>query len=339
MKQRQVSVELLRIIAMVMVLVLHANFMALGTPAAEDIVYSPIVEISRIMLQSVCITAVNIFVMISGWFGIKPSVKGLIKFIWQVFYIVGISYIAEYLFFDINLTLKDLFRCFGLFGGGGWFVASYIGLYIISPILNYFVRYSSIRQHGFTTLAFIGFEVLFGDSLSVEFIVMGYSTFSFIGLYLLAAFLRKIEDKFTLRNCLTISVGCIIMNAIIYTIADLYGFIAVRDLFFNYINPLVIIEAASILLLFTKIAPPYYTCRYISALSASCFAVYLLHVGSPKALSLYCGIISQIASSIESCSVALVMITGFIVLVFLISVIVDQPRKIIWDRFINPKIK
>lgn len=50
MKQRQVSVELLRIIAMVMVLALHANFMALGTPAAEDVVPSPIVEISNIML-------------------------------------------------------------------------------------------------------------------------------------------------------------------------------------------------------------------------------------------------------------------------------------------------
>lgn len=339
MKQRQISVELLRIIAMIMVLALHANFLALGTPTAEEILASPVAEISRIILQSVCIIAVNIFVMISGWFGIRPAVKGFVKFMWQVLFIVGISYIAEYVFLDIHLSLKDFFRCFGLFGGGGWFVASYIGLYILSPVLNAFINNSTIKQHGLITLLFLVFEVIFGDTLSVEFVVMGYSTFSFIGLYLLAAFLRRIKDKFTLRSCLVISIICVVINTIIYTIADLYGFIAIRDLVFNYINPLVIIEAASILLTFDRITVPRRLSPYISALSTSCFAVYLLHVGTSEAISKYCSIVRLLSCCFDDYYISGLMIVVFTILVFITAVIVDQPRKLLWNKYIRPKFQ
>lgn len=339
MKRRQTSIELLRITAMLMVLILHTNFLALGTPTSESLVESPVMECLRILLQSATIAAVDIFVMISGWFGIKASVKGFAKFMWQVVFIIGLSYTVEYLLCDTHLSLKDFFRCFGLFGGGGWFVATYIGLYIFSPVLNVFINNSSIRQHGLITLVFIAFEVIFGDTLSVEFIVMGYSTFSFIGLYLLAAFLRRIKDKFTLHISLIVSMTCIAMNAIIYTVADLYGFISIRDLVFNYINPLVIIEAASILLVFDRITPPQHISQYINTLSASCFAVYLLHAGTSKAAGLYCGIVRQLACCFENCYISGLMIVGFIVLVFINAIIFDQPRKLIWNKYIGPKFK
>ena len=278
MKPRQISIELLRIIAMLMVLIQHANFLALGSPTPECLAESPVMECLRILIQSATIAAVDIFVMISGWFGIKASAKGFAKFMWQVVYIVGLSLVVEYSFGSTTPSLKDFFRCFGLFSGGGWFVASYIGLYILSPVLNAFINSSSIRQHGVITLVFLAFEVIFGDTLSVSFIVMGYSTFSFIGLYLLAAFLRRIKDKFTIRGCLTISLICIVTNTIIYAVADLFRFIAVRDLVFNYINPLVIIEAASILLLFDRITPPQNAYHSISAsyqLHASRFTCFI----------------------------------------------------------------
>lgn len=339
MKQRQISIELLRIIAMLMVLIQHANFLALGSPTPECLAESPVMECLRILIQSATIAAVDIFVMISGWFGIKASAKGFAKFMWQVVYIVGLSLVVEYSFGSTTPSLKDFFRCFGLFSGGGWFVASYIGLYILSPVLNAFINSSSIRQHGVITLVFLAFEVIFGDTLSVSFIVMGYSTFSFIGLYLLAAFLRRIKDKFTIRACLTISLICVVTNTIIYAVADLFRFIAVRDLVFNYINPLVIIEAASILLLFDRITPPQRMSQYISFLSASCFAVYLLHIGTSEAIGLYLGTIRQLASGYENWGVSVLMIVGFNILVFITAIIVDQPRKLIWNKYIGPKFK
>lgn len=256
MNNRQLNIEILRILAMLMVLGLHANFLALGDPPITDIIATPVSEVSRILLQSLCIMAVNVFVMISGWFGIHVSIKGFTKFIWQVFYIIGLSYAIEYLFFDIPITLKDVLRCFGLFGGGGWFVASYIGLYVISPVLNAFIEHSSVRQHMFVTIAFFAFEIIFGDTLSVEFIVMGYSTFSFIGLYLFAAVLRRISPEVSSLKCLAVLSGCVVTNAAVYMAAELAGFIAVRDLVFNYINPLVIISSASTVILFAGLSTP-----------------------------------------------------------------------------------
>lgn len=78
MKQRQVGIELLRIISMMMVLGLHANFMGIGVPSPDKILSGP--EILQVLMQSLCIVAVNVFVMISGWFGIRPSVKGFCNF-------------------------------------------------------------------------------------------------------------------------------------------------------------------------------------------------------------------------------------------------------------------
>ncbi len=80
MKQRLVSFELLRIFAMLMVLGLHANFAALHVPDAYSILTFS--GIGRVLCQSLCIVAVNVFVMISGWFGIKPSMRGFCNFMW-----------------------------------------------------------------------------------------------------------------------------------------------------------------------------------------------------------------------------------------------------------------
>ncbi len=58
MKQRQVGIELLRIISMMMVLGLHANFMGIGVPSPDKILSGP--EILQVLMQSLCIVAVNV---------------------------------------------------------------------------------------------------------------------------------------------------------------------------------------------------------------------------------------------------------------------------------------
>lgn len=69
--QRQSNFELLRIIAILLVLILHADFYALEGPVANDIINSPTDSMLRILFQAITIVAVNVFVMISGWFGIN----------------------------------------------------------------------------------------------------------------------------------------------------------------------------------------------------------------------------------------------------------------------------
>ena len=83
---RQTNIELLRILAMFMVLVVHADFVALGEPSWTSIVGNPVVEGGRSLIEIAAKVCVNVFILISGWFGIKPSIRGFLGFTFQCLY-------------------------------------------------------------------------------------------------------------------------------------------------------------------------------------------------------------------------------------------------------------
>lgn len=61
--ERQSNFELLRIIAMFLVLAVHANYFALdGGPSAQECATRVIPSMTRIVLESACIVCVDVFV-------------------------------------------------------------------------------------------------------------------------------------------------------------------------------------------------------------------------------------------------------------------------------------
>lgn len=188
-KQRQSNFELLRIIAMFLVLMVHADFWSNGCPGVKELSSHPLSSLTRIFIESMSIVCVNVFVMISGWFGIRPSIKGFGNFVFQcLYFLIGI-YVVLLLTGHAQLSLKGLAGCFAL-TSVNWFIRAYVGLYIIAPILNVFIEYSSKRQMEITLVSFYLFQTIYGWIGISNFIVNGYSTFSFIGLYLLVRYLR-----------------------------------------------------------------------------------------------------------------------------------------------------
>lgn len=336
MKQRHFGIELLRIVSMMMVLGLHANYLALGSPDTETILSAE--GLTRTVFQSLCIIAVDVFVMISGWFGIRASVKGFCNFLWQVFFIVGIVYLAKVVVFHEPIGIKDIFRTIGLFGGGGWFVAAYIGLYILSPILNVFIESTPTKKIWTVLAAFFIFEIIWGDTLSTAFIACGYSTFSFIGLYVLTGFLRKLNIEISSAKLIAGIIAITVINSTLYIFFARLNLIAIRDIILNYINPLVIASAAITLILFIRISPP--TIKSISHIvtqifAPSCFAAYLLHTGTTYALSKYCKGVSIIYNEYSGCT-TIAMIILYIIMVFIMAIIIDQPRKLLWKHLLLP---
>ena len=67
-KQRLSNIELLRIIAMFMILTVHADYWLLGIPTLEDICISKVSVFTRILIEQLCVVGVNVFVLITGWF-------------------------------------------------------------------------------------------------------------------------------------------------------------------------------------------------------------------------------------------------------------------------------
>lgn len=189
-KQRESNFELLRIISMFMILALHADFYSLGEPGVEDFRCSPLSASTRLLVEMMSIVSVNVFVMISGWFGIKSSIKGLANFVFQcLFFLVGI-YAVALLFGSVPLSAKGIALCLGFCHGSNWFIRAYLGLFILSPILNAFLERCTRRQLEYVLISFYTFQTIYGFIGNVDFFCSGYSTFSFIGLYLLSRYLK-----------------------------------------------------------------------------------------------------------------------------------------------------
>ncbi len=186
--KRNSNIELLRIIAMFMVLALHVNFMTIGEPTTEETINSPVSTFLRVFFQMSCNIAVNLFVLISGWFGIKFSYKGMIKFTFQCVFILTFMYILGLCVGNAVLAPKYILECFFL-EDNAWFVKAYLFLFALSPVLNAYCANTDPSQQKSVLITFFVLQTVFGCfTMSATFIKAGFSTLSFIGLYLLARY-------------------------------------------------------------------------------------------------------------------------------------------------------
>ena len=99
-KERSSNFELLRIIAMVLVLIIHV-LICLPRPTNSLVVEEPYKALAFYLTDSISIICVNIFVLISGWFGINLKLRKLNSLLFQILFfgifIWGtLSFIAEF---------------------------------------------------------------------------------------------------------------------------------------------------------------------------------------------------------------------------------------------------
>ena len=142
-KTRNSNIELLRIIAMVMILGLHVNYLAIGEPSSQDIATSPLQSFVRMFAEYVCIVGVNVFVLISGWFGINYKLKGLCNFLFQSLFFSLIIFTLFVIAGNIGMNRLNIMSSFLLYKNAYWFVWAYLVLYIMAPILNAFIEKSN----------------------------------------------------------------------------------------------------------------------------------------------------------------------------------------------------
>lgn len=326
---RQSNFELLRIVAMFLVLVIHASYASLGVPTAEDFTDYPVSAITRSFIQSLSIVSVNVFVLISGWFGIKPSLKGFTAFIFQCAYFMFGTYAVMLLLGWSEFSINKLLECFSL-TSFYWFVTSYVGLYILSPILNAYIKSATERQYRWLLIAFFIFQTIYGWRNSAPYFQRGYSAFSFIGLYLLAQYIKA--HKQHIVNKLyggTLYIATTLANMMFLFFATKFH-IPLDP--YVYVSPLVIGGAIGLLLFFADINIRHN--KYINFVAKSAFAVYLLHQNPNLFIPYFMPLIQEKYASlngIECIGVIFITLAG----IFLISIVLDQPRKWLWSAISN----
>lgn len=336
-KYRQSNIELLRIMAMILVLAVHVNYLPLGHPTQADFLASPAATTTRVTFEAISVICVNLFVMISGWFSIKPSIKGFVSFMYQFLFIgVGIYAVAKlagYPEYGGELKYSTIFL-----EKGYWFVGSYIGLYILAPVINRFVETVSERQLRLLLIAFFAFEAIFGCVGNIRDIVRGYSTFSFIGLYMLARYCRLYLTEISSTTLVWLYILSLTANIAIgfVPILNLSGTInaVATNIFLAYTNPLSIIQAACLLMIFSRMK---IKSRTINFFAASSFAVYLVHIHD-GIFPLYKKMATTLFASYSSWQYLIAIAIG-IAGWYAIGVAIDQLRIISWNFILRMKEK
>lgn len=337
-KTRQTNIELARILSMFMILVIHADMVSLAKPTSIDLSNNPFAVIARYLFESVGIVSVDVFVMISGWFLVKTKTRGVLSFIYQILFFWGGGYLVMLATHNAEFGIKEILNCFA-FTNWDWFIKAYLVLFIISPILNIYIQNSDEKIQRQVLVWFFIFTCTLGwMGGASRFFVNGYGPLSFIGLYLLSNYARTAKDSTsnisTLSNLfrfnkyydLLIFVSTVFANTVIGLFALKLN-ISLFDKIYAYINPLVIVGALYFLLFFSKININQN--RLVNWLAASSFSVYLLH-SQIDIRNIFTGIINSIYNANEGV-VAIGNIFLFLVIVYLVSVLIDQIRILTWN--------
>lgn len=291
MKERNSNVELLRIFSIIGVIVLHFNNKSIG--GALDLV-----EINSIkyfllsIMESIFVIAVDVFMIISGFFLINSNKRNLWKAIELVFQVV-IFKVGRYL---ISATLKSHITLSGLLSSilpTNYFVILYITVFVLSPFINILIHSLNgknkklfliiilIAFSVYPTLVdllseIVGHEIIGLSSIGMYGSQWGYSIVNFVVCYIIGGYVYIYKDYlFSIKTIKLIVV--FIINLIIILvwshINEYIGFYTEKSAL-EYCNPIVILNSIIVFILFNKLQ---ISSNLINSLAKSTFTVFLVH--------------------------------------------------------------
>ena len=240
---RNSNIELFRIIATSLVLIVHFNdFFVGGVTTNTELSDLCTQDFCQLFIQAISCCCVNCFLVISGWFSIKLKFSAL----WNLWVILIGVYVPMWLLGIIlgaNLPIKDLINSIIAFSKESYFIQLYLMLIFLSPMLNTFVeKYNTYLLRYSIIFCSIEFLMEFCFHNKCLYIANGYSLIHFIIMYLLgrAAFIE--QDKI---KCISARWWFILYFVMVLTIfgSRIFGGGRMVHYAFSYSNPIVICES------------------------------------------------------------------------------------------------
>ena len=197
-KVRQSNFELLRIFCMLGVVTGHALQSLYDLHTTN---YSAVNTV-QIVLMNACVVGVNCFILISGYFRIRQSWKGFLNLYLQLLYYACISaLVCLWLRPDQSLLVSLKRIAFPLTESGLWFIAAYVGLYLVAPLLNAALDKQDFRQRTITLAMLLLVDIYIGYMHQTEEVtVNGYHLIHFIVMYYLGAWLSEYKSLIVKRR-------------------------------------------------------------------------------------------------------------------------------------------
>lgn len=329
--------ELLRIIAMAMVLLGYCGFLVFGIPSQQDLLINPIESFLLFFTHNFTVIGVNVFVLITGWFGVNFTFDRLKKILFQVFFYSFLIVVLYSCYKGTSLfSVTDFNRLFLLHSNDYWFIKAYIGLLMFTPALNLFIK--NVSEDFFRKFLFLFFIIEFIYTwVSLDgtaWIVGGYSPWHFFGLYLLARYLKLYGGRIVMRSArfyfLCYSSLLIFIQLVVVQL-NVMGF-NVPGRLMTYTSPFNILSAVLLLLAFSRLKCQSVAINYIAS---STLAVYLIH-GNEVVLR---GAFRDLIHSLYDGNLWFFLLKLFIVLspIYFMSIFLDKLRIRLFEMMVANK--
>ncbi len=315
-----------------MVVVLHFNGVALDM--WQPVAGQHFADVAGMEITEACsIIGVNLFVLISGYFGIRLSAKGVAKYVGWVLWYSILLYLLRCSFDTSYYNHKYARYAFlGITKSTQWFVTGYFILMALSPAINAVLRRTSYRQHLIIAAVLAVANCAGGWWLGLDFNPTGYTVWNLVFVYILGHVAREclsrhqqLPWRWMGLAAYAVSVACVVwmMQGMDYRSAVAYN------------NPLVIVESLG---LFVAFATMRFSSRGINWVASSAFAVYLIHMHFsvyPYILRPWLIHIYHSNGPLEASLLA----TALGIAVFIVCILVDKPRAMLFDWLLARGIK
>ncbi len=289
---RESNIELLRIITMLGVIILHYNNKSMGG-GLRFVKFGSANFFVLYVLEVIFINAVNLFMLISGYYMLSSQKRSVIKPVKMIIQVIAFGVTYYLLRVKFGSLKYSAFNFRGAFIPNNFFVIMYCCIYFISPYINIVLRSLDIKQlrrmiiillllfSVYTTAVeilghFRGYPMYGLSSVTVDGSSQGYSIVNYSLMYIIGAYI-KLDETFLRKIKLPVLSALFVLLS---GIEVLWGYLYQKKhsdggVVLAYCNPIVIALAVLAFLIFKKLNIG--SSRVINFLAKACFTVYLFH--------------------------------------------------------------
>lgn len=321
---RQSNIELLRIVAMSMIVIGHFLYHGVTKENMPRFLYE--------LLYTYCRDGVNLFFLISGFFRIKSTVRSVARLVFTVLFFECINYLLVYI--AVGEVQFDGWRYalfFPVSAGPYWFLQVYLALIICSPLINRGIdglSLNKLRAFMLILSLFTFYSCGFGGNMSNS---NGYSFLQGVYMYCVVAYLKR--DNWLMSRLK--GVKCIVTALVMLTLGAILVYYYNKQSLTSYNGFINIISSALIFTYFVNLDIKSKTVNIIASGALGC---YLLQDGQFGHRYLYATINRVFTSEPLYCSLAYltVQFISFWALSLLITMIVRPLFRLLDRNLVAP---
>ena len=334
--KRNYSTDLLRCILMIMItahhIIVHSlNMKELGT-GGEIAGYF---EFPLFLLNALCIVGVNAFFFISGYYSIKLKAKKLIVLYFEMFFYLSIWYLIMLFSGEFKLlsaaSLKYILNIIFPFETL-WFMGVYFLLCVLSPFINDYINSLDKASQKKLLVIFSVIAVLYGFIFDWDGVGRGYTFLHGLFMYYIGMLCKKNKDDLPRRKLLYSGVyaGSALITAGAAYLAYRASFRGMAWTIYSYNDPLIIIGAVALCLLFTLWDSENAIAKFSSGISKYVLAAYFITVRT----SVVFLPVKKFIEAGRSQAVIVLSIIIYSTAVFFICILIDKGRAALFS-FLN----